>query len=128
MASAKKTQRLLLLAKEIVRLENELALTQAEFERVSAGSDESPAEPASPPKPPLARTSSFPQRVQSALDMSPRPLTAGEIAVQIGEPRSIDTIRAALSKLIGRGTAERVDVGTYRSLLGGHRTAAGEDD
>ncbi len=55
-------------------------------------------------------------------------MTAGEIAVVLGQPESADTIRAALSKLVGRGTVVRAGLGVYRSTLGGHKSAAGEDD
>lgn len=128
--SARKKARLLELAKEIVRREGELSLLQREFERLTEDGDRErdQKEPTSLPRPPLARTSSYVQRVQSTLDLSSRPMSAHEIAAVLREPRALDTIRAVLSKLIGRETVERVAPGMYRSLIGGHRSASGDDD
>ncbi len=137
MSATGKTARLLQLARYIVQLENELALRRAEFARLThepeqmvlpldAPGDGTPDAVASGPF--LARTTGLPVRVQSVLDLSPKPLTAGDIALQLGQPESIDTIRAVLSKLLARGTVERPGVGLYRSARGGHKSAAGEDD
>jgi hypothetical protein len=132
----RKTHRLLQIAKEILVRENEVAVLRREFDRLAgedggpAGNDEArPAATQALPRPPLARTSSLPQRIQDVLDLSPNPLTTFDIAVQLGDKESIDSIRAALSKLIGRRDVERVAQGVYRSTrAGGHRRAAGGQD
>ena len=130
MAPTRKTARLLQIAKDIVRAENELLMLRSEFDRLAdddgQGGVPSQIGYGKPPKPPPA--ASFPQRVQSVLDRNTTPLTAQEIAVQLGEPGSVDTIRAALSKLLDRGGVERVAMGLYRSNSAGHRSAAGDDD
>lgn len=124
--------RLIQIAGEIARLESDLELRRSAFHRLLAGDGEWSSVPnevvrAVPPAlKPLARASSLPLRVQSVLDVSPRALTAHDVAAQISEP--VDSVRAALSKLVSRGTVERVTVGVYRSIQAGHRTAAGDDD
>lgn len=135
----KKTQKLLLLAKQIVHLENELAFLRAEFARLAGEQDSeggyvddatafSTADVATERLAlrPLARTSTLPDRVLSALDLSGASLTAQDIAAQVGAP--LDSVRSALSKLVNGGSVARVSPGLYRSTAGGHRRAAGEDD
>ena len=125
---------MLQIAREMVRLENELAVLRAEFDRLTQDGPSLPVDRGAQlshaeltPRP-LARTSAFPQRIQSVLDLSSKPLTAHDIASLLQEPGSVDTIRAVLSKLLARGGVERVAVGLYRSTIGGHRSAAGDDD
>src|SRR5262245_42460352 len=132
MVASRRSARLLELAKEIIQLENSLALCRAEFERLAHGTEpterhgSTDVEFGVPTRPALARTSSLPQRVQSVLDVSSGSLTAQDIAAQLGAP--LDSVRAALSKLVVRESVERIGTGVYRSTAGGHRRAAGEDD
>jgi hypothetical protein len=128
-----RSEQLLRIAAAVVQLESDIAVRRDGFERLvraDAGEpDDADAERAArspPPLRPLARTSSLPVRVQSVLDLSARPLTALDVAAQIGEP--VDSVRTALSKLHAREAVQRVAPGLYRSNGGGHRKAASEDD
>ncbi len=128
-ASSKKAARMLQLAREIVELENALALRKKEFIRLS-GEDaqlELPGPPRlaaplveqlrDPPRPSLARTMpSLPNRILALLDMNPRPLSVPEIAMLLEEGGAVDTIRATLSKLVQRTMIRRVGHGLYQSL------------
>jgi len=139
LASSRKASRLLDLAREIVRREQELGRLRTEFARL-AGEDaqlELPiaqppqpvvvVAPLPPKRPSLARPSTLAVRITSLLDMNPRSLTASEIQMLLESADSLDTIRTTLSKLAGRGLIERVGPGAYRSRAsgpgGGKRTA-----
>jgi hypothetical protein len=123
------------LAKSIAKLETTLELLRAEFDRLAGEGDEGGEGPAQVRSheevrigPALARTSPLTERVQSALDRSCSPLTAAEISVQIDAPASLESVRAALSKLLARDSIERVATDLYRAKHIGHRRASGEDD
>lgn len=136
MSVVRKSERVMQVAREIVRLERELSLLRAELERLVPNApadivddDRATVEEAdAAPRPFLARTTSLLQRVQGVLDLSHMPLTAHDIAMQLDELNAIESIRTALSRLVGRETVERVSHGLYRSITAGHRRAAGEDD
>ena len=132
MGSSRKASRLLLLAREIVRREQELGRLRAEFTRL-AGDDPqlelplpSPADdavapviaPSVPMRRPLAKGTTLALRIIALLDGNRRPMTAPELHTLLNSGESIDTIRTTLSKLAARRAISRVGTGTYGSLAG----------
>lgn len=144
MGSSRKASRLLVLAREIVRREQELGRLRAEFARL-AGDDPQLELPLTPSgteetqqvvaslratRPSLVKGSTLALRIVSLLELNTRPLTAPEIQTLLESSDPIDTIRTTLSKLVARGAIERIGPGTYRSCSsdpdareGGKRTA-----
>lgn len=57
------------------------------------------------------------KRIQDVLDMNPRPLATPEILMLLESHDHVDSVRAALSKLVQRGTIARVRHGLYQSTL-----------
>lgn len=112
-----KAARLLVLAKEILRVEAQLERLRREFERLSSADEEEEL---------TLLLGTLTEKVQAVLDRHSRAMTAQEIAMIAGA--SLDSVRAALSKLIERDTVDRIATGLYRRKSGRLGNTAGDAD
>jgi len=140
MASSKKRERVFALVKEIERLEAELAARREELvarnreldhlidARLAKVDEEQEAEADRAEVSP-AEVATYQQRIETVLlNAGHVPQTAQAVAVAIGHPSSLQTVRAILSRLLKSGAAERPSPNQYRMKRRGHATLDPESD
>ena len=108
MASARKTERMVELAGQIARREQEIARMKAEL-RSLAGE----AEPDDGVRP--AEPRALTERILSVIDSASTPLTAPQVVAALNGDAAVESVRTLLSKLHASGIVARASHGRYCS-------------